>query len=64
MKTQKVNKLDFTKSSIVELNEGQLLDVDGGTTPVCVMAAASSVNCVGILIASIGLSYAIATGEK
>ena len=37
MKTQNVNnKLRFDKNSLVELNEEQLTDVTGGTTPVCV----------------------------
>ena len=37
MKTQNVNnKLRFDKNSLVELNEEQLTDVNGGTTPVCV----------------------------
>ncbi|WP_417291546.1 class IIb bacteriocin, lactobin A/cerein 7B family [Corallibacter sp.] len=35
MKTQN-NKLAFNKSSVTELNDSQLLEVDGGTTPVCV----------------------------
>ncbi|WP_452596809.1 class IIb bacteriocin, lactobin A/cerein 7B family, partial [Pontimicrobium sp. MEBiC01747] len=42
MKTQKANRLDFTKNSVVELNEVELLDVDGGTSPLCVIAVASS----------------------
>ena len=33
MKTQN-NKLAFNKSSVTELNDAQLLEVDGGTTPV------------------------------
>ncbi|WP_452596452.1 class I lanthipeptide, partial [Pontimicrobium sp. MEBiC01747] len=33
MKTQKLNGLDFKRSSIVELNESQLTDVNGGSTP-------------------------------
>ncbi|THF49541.1 class IIb bacteriocin, lactobin A/cerein 7B family [Flavobacterium supellecticarium] len=36
MKTQTSNKLAFAKSSLVELNDNQLNDVNGGTTPVCV----------------------------
>ena len=37
MKTQNVNnKLRFDKNSLIELNEEQLTDVNGGTTPVCV----------------------------
>ena len=37
MKSQSVNnKLRFDKNSLVELNEEQLTDVNGGTTPVCV----------------------------
>lgn len=59
MKTQKANRLDFTKNSVVELNEVELLDVDGGTSPLCVIAVASSAQCVGILLGSIALSYNI-----
>jgi hypothetical protein len=34
MKKQNVkNSLDFKKSSVVELNDGQLQEVNGGTTP-------------------------------
>ncbi len=31
MKTQAQNKLDFAKNSIVELNNSQLLNINGGT---------------------------------
>ncbi|WP_452602990.1 class IIb bacteriocin, lactobin A/cerein 7B family [Pontimicrobium sp. MEBiC06410] len=64
MKTQKANRLDFTKNSVVELNEVELLDVDGGTSPLCVIAVASSVKCVGILVASIALSYNITKDQN
>ncbi len=36
MKTQNANKLTFTKNALVELNDNQMVDVQGGTTPVCV----------------------------
>ncbi|WP_166921617.1 class I lanthipeptide [Flavobacterium poyangense] len=29
------NKLAFNKVAVVELNDNQMNDVDGGTTPVC-----------------------------
>ena len=35
MKTQNANKLAFTKNALVELNDNQMVDVQGGTTPVC-----------------------------
>jgi hypothetical protein len=34
MKTQN-NKLDFRKNSVVELNDTQLEDINGGSTPAC-----------------------------
>lgn len=65
MKTQNRN-LAFNKSSIVELNDAQLLEVDGGTTPVCAWAAAaavaSSTSCAAVAAAAIGgaISYTVA----
>ena len=35
MKTQNKNKLDFSKNSILELNEGDLKNIEGGTAWVC-----------------------------
>lgn len=35
MKTQK-SELNFNKSSVTELNDKQLLEVDGGTTAGCI----------------------------
>ncbi|RLJ63307.1 lactobin A/cerein 7B family class IIb bacteriocin [Lacinutrix venerupis] len=35
MKTQNTN-LAFNKNSVTELNDNQLQDVNGGTSPVCV----------------------------
>jgi len=36
MKTQNVNsKLKFDKNSLVELNDNQLQDVNGGSSPFC-----------------------------
>jgi hypothetical protein len=29
------NKLAFNKAAVAELNDNQMHDVDGGTTPVC-----------------------------
>ncbi len=31
MKTQAQNKLDFTKNSVVELNNSQMKEINGGT---------------------------------
>lgn len=42
MKTQTINELRFRKETIIELNEVQLLDVNGGTTPVCAAAVAGA----------------------
>ncbi len=37
MKTQNVNsKLKFDKNSLVELNDNQLNDVNGGSSPFCI----------------------------
>ncbi len=33
MKTQNANKLAFTKNALVELNNSQMIDVKGGTSP-------------------------------
>jgi lactobin A/cerein 7B family class IIb bacteriocin len=30
------NKLAFNKAAVTELNDNQMYDVDGGTTPVCI----------------------------
>ncbi|WP_082041740.1 class IIb bacteriocin, lactobin A/cerein 7B family [Lacinutrix sp. Hel_I_90] len=35
MRTQNKN-LAFNKSSVVDLNDNQLMDVNGGTSPLCV----------------------------
>ncbi|MET3017698.1 class I lanthipeptide [Flavobacterium hydatis] len=38
MKKQNVNnKLAFNKVAVIELNDNQMYDVDGGTTPLCVI---------------------------
>ena len=44
MKTKNA-KLVFGKSSIIELNESTMLDIDGGTTPICIGAGVSSGPC-------------------
>ena len=36
MKNQNTNKLAFNKLAVVELNDKQMHDVDGGTSPLCV----------------------------
>ncbi len=33
MKTQNANKLAFAKNDLVELNNSQMIDVKGGTSP-------------------------------
>ena len=35
MKTQSTNKLAFAKNALVELNNNQLHDINGGSTPLC-----------------------------
>jgi len=38
MKTQNATKLGFAKKSLVELNDNQMQDVNGGSTPLCYIA--------------------------
>lgn len=65
MKTQNRN-LAFNKNSVIELNDSQLLEVDGGTTPVCFYVGyavlASSGGCGAVVAATIGgaIGYTIA----
>jgi len=48
MKTQN-NKLDFKKRSLIELNDNQMLDVQGGSTPAIIVSAnVSSAGCAGV----------------
>ncbi|WP_452598611.1 hypothetical protein [Pontimicrobium sp. MEBiC01747] len=49
MKTQN-SKLNFKTSSLVELNDNQMLKAEGGSTPACFVATAnmSSAGCAGI----------------
>ncbi|WP_156133139.1 class I lanthipeptide [Lacinutrix sp. Hel_I_90] len=47
MKTQNNNKLDLRKQSLVELNDTQLQDVNGGTSPI---AITSSSVCLRVTI--------------
>ncbi|UUC46185.1 class I lanthipeptide [Flavobacterium cerinum] len=50
MKTQNANnKLAFNASTVTELTDSQMMNVDGATT----------VPCVGVAVASIALSYNI-----
>jgi lactobin A/cerein 7B family class IIb bacteriocin len=35
-KQNPANKLAFNKAAVTELNDNQMYDVDGGTTPVCI----------------------------
>ncbi|MFC4816612.1 MULTISPECIES: class IIb bacteriocin, lactobin A/cerein 7B family [unclassified Flavobacterium] len=59
MKKQNVNnKLAFNKAVVIELNEAQMYDVDGGTSPVCAAAVASSNWCIAGAGALIGASIA------
>ena len=36
MKNQNPNKLAFNKAAVAELNDKQMHDVDGGTSPLCI----------------------------
>jgi hypothetical protein len=38
-KQSTINKLAFNKVAVVELNDNQMYDVDGGTTPFCIGVA-------------------------
>lgn len=58
MKKQNINKLAFKKAGIIELNDNQMYEVDGGSTPVCVATAASSAGCAGVASAALGLLVA------
>ena len=45
MKTQN-NKLAFNKSAVVELNDDQLQDVNGGSTPGCYLVISFLVSVI------------------
>lgn len=49
MKTQTQNKLAFRKSSVAELNNSQMQDVNGGSTPTTTTSAASTTGCLVVL---------------
>ena len=49
MKTISDNKLDFKTKSIVELNDPQLLDIKGGTTPSTYWCSAVLVSIITTL---------------
>ena len=53
---QKVELLEevplFEKRTVVELSDSELAEAQGGTTPVCVAAAASSGYCAGAAVAA------------
>lgn len=61
MKTQKLNGLHFRKGTVVELNDGEMLNVDGGTSVPCGVAAsiASSAACAIISVFAAGVAYGI-----
>ncbi|WP_452598612.1 hypothetical protein [Pontimicrobium sp. MEBiC01747] len=54
MKTQN-SKLSFKTNDLVELNDNQMLETEGGTTPACAAAAvvanASSAGCASVAAA-------------
>ena len=51
MKTQNT-KLDFRTHGLIELNDNQMLETQGGTTPACAaavaLANASSAGCASV----------------
>lgn len=56
MKTQN-NKLIFKKDSVLELNETQLVNIDGGSTPACV-------TVVIAFVASLNFSYNVSKDQN
>ena len=60
MNFQKINNQElFVKRVVTDLNDAEMSSVDGGTSPVCGAAAASSLNCVRLVGAVIGGGYAL-----
>jgi lactobin A/cerein 7B family class IIb bacteriocin len=54
MKKQNLNgKLAFNKAAVVELNDSDLYDVNGGATPIA-LAIASSASCAALASAVVG----------
>lgn len=58
-KQNQINKLAFNKNAVLELNDNSLSEVNGGSTPACVVlvvyaAGASSVGCVAVGGAIVG----------
>ena len=49
----------FNSRTIVELSDFEMMQVDGGTTPVCVVAIASSTYCIagGALLVGVVIGY-------
>ncbi|MDQ2770624.1 MAG: class IIb bacteriocin, lactobin A/cerein 7B family [Bacteroidota bacterium] len=45
----------FESRTIVELSDAEMMQIDGGTTPVCVAAVASSTWCIGGGLVAVGL---------
>jgi hypothetical protein len=51
-KQNAVNKLAFNKAAVVELNDNVIIDVNGGSTPLCVWAAVEGFALsVGVYVA-------------
>ncbi|WP_044401240.1 hypothetical protein [Lacinutrix sp. Hel_I_90] len=46
MKTQNTNKLEFIKRDLLELNDSQLLDVNGGSTPTTLLCSIIIVSII------------------
>lgn len=56
MKTKNSNKLVFSKHVITELNDMQLNDINGGSSPTC--------SYVLVFLASVALSYDITSNDS
>ncbi|MCL9807397.1 class I lanthipeptide [Flavobacterium amniphilum] len=64
MKKQNVNKLVFAKTNVAELNDYQMYNINGGTSP----AVTSSMPCAAAVeaaaVSSTGCIAAVAIGIK
>jgi len=56
----------FEKRTVAELSADEMMEIDGGTTPVCAVAVASSTWCIAgvIFVASAVVGYVAAANGK
>lgn len=52
MKTNKNNKLNFRRDTVLELNDSHLYHINGGTSPPAGSAIASSAGCASAAVSS------------